>query len=202
MRIRTLFTDLGGVLLTNGWDRACRVRAATEFNLDIEDTDERHHLTFDTYEIGRLSLDEYLHRVVFYRPRDFTPDQFRDFMFAQSRPIPEMIDYVKDLKARHGLQVVAISNEGRELAQYRVDTFNLKEFIDAFFISGFLHTRKPDVSIFQTALDATQASVGESVYMDDRQLFVEVAGSLGLNALWHTDLATTQAALADLGLSE
>ena len=199
--IKTLFTDLGGVLLTNGWDRAGRARAAEKFGLDAEDCDERHHLTFDTYEIGKLSLEQYLNRVVFNIRRDFTMEEFQQFMFSQSKPMGDMIDMVKHLKAKHGLRVVAISNEGAELAQYRIDTFKLGEFIDAFFISGFLNTRKPDESIFNTALEAMQAKVGESVYMDDRKLFVEVASSLGLKAIHHTHTETTRQALCDLGLS-
>lgn len=199
--IKTLFTDLGGVLLTNGWDRAGRARAADRFGLDAEDCDERHHLTFDTYEIGKLSLEQYLNRVVFNVRRDFTMDEFQQFMFSQSKPLDDMIDMVKHLKAKHDLRVVAISNEGAELAQHRIDTFKLGEFIDAFFISGFLNTRKPDESIFNTALEAMQAKVEESVYMDDRQLFVEVASSLGLKAVHHTDIETTRQALCDFGLS-
>ncbi len=198
--IKTLFTDLGGVILTNGWDRAARVRAAEKFDLDAEDCDERHHLTFDTYEIGKISLEQYLNRVVFNVRREFTKEEFVGFMFEQSKPLPEMIDMVRQMKAWHGLQVVAISNEGAELAQYRIDTFHLREFIDAFFISGFLNTRKPDESIFKTALEAMQASVEESVYIDDRKLFVEVAASLGLHAIHHTSVDETRSALCELGL--
>ena len=186
--LSTLFTDLGGVLLSNGWDRAGRKAAAVHFNLDPEDLDERHHLTFDTYEIGRLSLDEYLNRTVFCRPRNFSREDFRSFMFAQSKPIPEMIEMVKELKAKHGFRVVAISNEGRELAQHRIDAFQLREFIDAFFVSGFLHMRKPDAGIFQFAIDASQTPLQRSIYMDDRELFVEVASGLGLPAFRHVDV--------------
>ena len=187
-------------MLTNGWDRAGRARAAEKFGLDAEDCDERHHLTFDTYEIGKLTLEQYLNRVVFNVRRDFTMGEFQSFMFQQSQPLPGMIEMVKLLKLRHNLKVIAVSNEGAELAQYRIDTFQLKDFIDAFFISGFLNTRKPDESIFMTALRATQATPEESAYIDDRKLFVEVAASLGLNAIHHTSLETTCQALRELGL--
>src|SRR5689334_24877355 len=113
--ITTLFLDIGGVLLTNGWDHNSRKRAAETFGLDYEEMNERHHLTFDTYEEGKLSLDEYLDRVVFYRERPFTRESFRDFMFGQSRPLPEMIDLVCRLKSLYRLKVAAVSNEGREL---------------------------------------------------------------------------------------
>lgn len=190
--LTTLFTDLGGVLLTNGWDRAGRRAAALHFGLDPEDMDERHHLTFDTYELGRLSLDEYMSRTVFCQPRNFSREDFRSFMFAQSKPIPEMLEMVKELKAKHGFRVVAISNEGRELAQHRIDAFQLRSFIDAFFVSGFLHMRKPDAGIFQFALDAVQTPLQRSIYMDDRMLFVEVASGLGMNAFQHVDVAKTR----------
>ncbi len=91
--ITTLFLDLGGVLLTNGWDRAARQRAAERFHLDYDETNERHHLTFDTFEEGKLTLDEYLDRVVFYQPRDFSRGTFVEFMYAQSQPYQDMIDW-------------------------------------------------------------------------------------------------------------
>src|SRR5689334_3321256 len=113
--ITTLFLDIGGVLLTNGWGRDSRARAADKFGLDYDEMNERHHLTFDTYEEGKLSLDEYLNRVVFYKERSFSREEFKDFMYAQSQPFPEMIGLMRALKTQHGLHVAAVSNEGREL---------------------------------------------------------------------------------------
>src|SRR5512146_247409 len=123
--ITTLFLDIGGVLLTNGWDRAIRTRASEKFGLDYKEMDERHHLTFDTYEEGKLSLDEYLNRVVFYQARPFSREEFKAFMYAQSRPFPKMIEWVRGLKSQYSLQVAAVSNEGRELTVYRVQQFKL-----------------------------------------------------------------------------
>src|SRR6266702_2440075 len=131
-KITTLFLDVGGVMLTNGWDRKARHRAAEKFNLNCDEMDERHHLTFDTYEEGKLSLDEYLNRVVVYEPRPFSRDEFKEFMFAQSRPYPVMIDFVCRIKERHGLKVVVVSNEGRELTEHRVQAFKLGKFVDCF----------------------------------------------------------------------
>ncbi|MBS1718079.1 MAG: HAD hydrolase-like protein [Armatimonadetes bacterium] len=198
--VTTVFTDLGGVLLTNGWDRTARRRAAEQFSLDYEDMDERHHLTFDTYEIGRLSLDEYLNRVVFNKPRGFSREDFRAFMFAQSQPIHEMLELMRQVKQHNSVRIVAISNEGRELAQHRIDAFRLRDFIDAFFVSGFLHMRKPDRYIFLTALDAIQAPLQDSIYLDDRLLFVEIATSLGMNAFQHVKYEETRDRLLSLGL--
>lgn len=199
--IRTLFTDIGGVLLTNGWDRAMRMKACEHFNLDASEVDERHHLTFDTYEIGKLSLDEYLKRTIFYEPRQFTTEDFRHFMFEQSQPLQGMAEFVRALKAKHSLKVVAISNEGRELAHHRIHKFKMGEYIDAFVVSGFVYTRKPDESIFRLALDIVQATTGDSIYMDDRLLFVEVASSIGFQGIHHTSLESTTAAFAEHGLS-
>src|ERR1051326_4311838 len=112
--ITTLFLDIGGVLLTNGWDCGMRRRAAEVFDLDYAEMDERHHLTFDTYEEGKLCLDEYLNRVVFHRVRPFSRQEFMGFVFAQSRPYPRMIDLVRGLKARHKLKVAVVSNRSEE----------------------------------------------------------------------------------------
>lgn len=198
--ITTLFIDIGGVLLTNGWDRMARRLAGVTFGLDYEEMDERHHLTFDTYEEGKLSLDEYLDRVVFYQERSFTRDQFRTFMFAQSRPIPEMIELVCRLKSQYRLKIAAVSNEGRELNSHRIGEFKLGTFIDFFVSSCFVHFRKPDADIFRIALDIAQVEPAQVVYIEDRPMFVEVARGLGIRGIVHADHDATRWVLAGLGL--
>jgi len=201
MKITTLFLDIGGVLLTNGWDRTARRLAGETFGLDYEEMDERHHLTFDTYEEGKLSLDEYLDRIVFYEERPFTRDSFRSFMFAQSRAFPEMIELVSGLKARHGLKVAAVSNEGRELNEYRIRTFGLDGFIDFFISSSFVHYRKPDADMYRIALDIAQVAPEQVMYIDDRPMFVDVARNLGIQGMHHTAYEQTRAQLASVGLT-
>jgi putative hydrolase of the HAD superfamily len=199
--VTTLFVDIGGVLLTNGWDRGMRVQAAKQFGLDYEEMDERHHLTFDTYEEGKLSLDEYLKRVVFYQERPFSRDDFKTFMLAQSQPLPEMIELMRALKTRHGLQIAAVSNEGRELTVYRVQQFKLGTFIDFFISSCFVHYRKPDADLYHIALDIAQVSPEQVIYIDDRAMFVEVAQGLGIRGIVHHDETSTRKTLAGFGLS-
>ncbi len=201
VRVTTLFLDIGGVLLTNGWDHNARRRAAKTFELDYMEMDERHHLTFDTYEEGKLTLDEYLDRVVFFEERLFSRDEFRSFMFAQSQPYPEMIELVRILKARYNLKIAAVSNEGRELTIYRIREFDLGSFMDLFVSSCFVHYRKPDADIYRIALDIAQVSPEQVVYLEDRAMFVSVAQGLGIRGILHTGYESTRAALAALGLS-
>jgi putative hydrolase of the HAD superfamily len=196
-----LFLDIGGVLLTNGWDRAARKCAAETFNLDLDEMNDRHHLTFDTYEVGKLSLDVYLNRVVFYEERPFSREDFRSFMFAQSRPFPLMIDLISSIKKQHGLRLAAVSNEGRELTVHRIKSFGLAEVIDFFVSSCFVHYRKPDEDIYRIALDMSQAKPDQVVYIDDRALFVEVAEGLGIRGIRHTGYESTKKELKAAGLS-
>jgi putative hydrolase of the HAD superfamily len=198
--IKTLFLDIGGVLLTNGWDHLARRRAAAKFKLELADLEDRHHLTFDTYEEGKLTLQEYLDRVVFYRKRPFTRDQFRRFMFAQSKPYPEMIALAKQLKARHGLKIAVVSNEARELNAYRIRKFKLDGFVDFFISSCFVHVRKPDADIFRLALDIAQAPAPEVLYIENTPMFVQIAEGLGIRSILHTDYKSTARKLALLGL--
>jgi putative hydrolase of the HAD superfamily len=199
--ITTLFLDIGGVLLTNGWDRTIRKSAAEKFGLDYEEMDERHHLTFDTYEEGKLSLDGYLNRVVFYKERSFSRDEFKAFMYSQSQPFPEMIELMRGLKTQYGLEVAAVSNEGRELTVYRVQQFKLGTFVDFFVSSCFVHFRKPDEDMFRIALDIAQVSPQQVIYIDDRPMFVEVAQSLEIRGIIHKDYQTTRKALEAIGLA-
>jgi len=198
--ISCLFLDIGGVLLTDGWDHHARERAAANFKLELADMEDRHHLTFDTYEVGKVTLEEYLGRVVFYKKRRFTRAQFRGFMFAQSKPYPQMIALARKLKAKYGLKIVVVSNEARELNCHRIRKFKLAGFVDAFISSCFVHVRKPDADIFRLALDVAQAPARQVVYIEDTPMFVQIAEGLGIQSILHTDYKSTCAKLASFGL--
>jgi putative hydrolase of the HAD superfamily len=204
MNITTLFLDVGNVLLTNGWDRGMRRAAAEKFSLDYDDMNERHHLTFDTYEEGKLSLDEYLTRLVFYEDRPFTREDFKSFMFAQSQQQPEMAmtaELIQRLKAKYGLKVATVSNEGLELTHYRIKKFNLGAYVDFFIASCFVHYRKPDTDLYLLALNCAQVQPEQVAYLDDRAMFVEVARGLGIHGIHHTGYQSTRAALECFGLT-
>jgi putative hydrolase of the HAD superfamily len=198
--ITCLFLDIGGVLLSDGWDHHARKRAATHFKLNLAEMEDRHHLTFDTYEEGKLTLEEYLERVVFYRKRPFTRAQFRRFMFAPSKPYPQMIELVRALKAEYGLRIAVVSNEARELNAYRIRKFKLAGFVDSFISSSFVHVRKPDADIFRLALDIAQAPARQVVYIENTPMFVQIAEGLGIQSILHTDYRSTCARLASFGL--
>ena len=198
--VKALFLDVGGVMLTNGWDGKARQASAKQFGLNIDELNDRHHLTFDTYESGKLSLDEYLHRSVFYQERSFSVADFRKFMFDQSVVLPGMIELVKALRAKYDLRIAVVNNEGRELNEYRIGKFGLNTFVDFFVSSCFVHFRKPDADIWKVALDIAQVPREEVVYIDDRQLFVQVAEGLGIPSIWHRGVESTREILAGMGL--
>jgi putative hydrolase of the HAD superfamily len=162
--------------------------------------DERHHLTFGTYEEGKLSLYEYLYQVVFYKERPFTRNDFTTFMFEESRPYTEMIDFIRELKARYNLKIATISNEGRELTIHRINRFELDKFVDIFISSCFVHYRKPDVDIYRMALDISRVPPTKVVYIDDRAMFVEVAQTLDIHGIHHNGYESTRTALEAFGL--
>jgi len=198
--ITALFVDIGGVLLTDGWSHESRKLAAMTFDLNSEELESRHNQAFDTYELDKLTLEEYLSRVVFYQKRSFTRAQFRKFMFAQSKPYPKMIELVRRLKARYGLKIVVVSNEARELNSHRIRKFKLDGFVDFFISSCFVHLRKPDADIFRVALDISQIPANQVVYIENLPMFVQVAEGMGIRGICHTDYKSTCAKLASFGL--
>lgn len=198
--VTTLFLDIGGVMLTNGWGHESRRLAAEAFNLNLSEMEDRHHLTFVTYEEGKLTRKEYLDLVVFYQKRTFTPDQFQKFMFAQSTPYKEMIEFIRKLKAQNQLKIAVVNNEARELNEYRIKKFHLNQFVDFFISSCFVHFRKPDADIFRMALDIAQVPAEYVVYIEDVQMFVDVARDLGIRSIHHKDYLSTSAELASMGL--
>ncbi|MFN8610172.1 MAG: HAD-IA family hydrolase [Vulcanimicrobiota bacterium] len=201
--IEALFLDVGGVLGSNGWGRDSRQLACQQFGLEEAEVDERHRMTFDAYEIGKLTLAEYLQRTVFYKPRNFSQTEFVDFMISRSQPYNDMIDFVKAIKRKYALKISVVSNEGRELTLHRVEHFGLKEFVDSFIFSCFAHYRKPDPDIFSLALNVSLHSPERILYVDDRSLFVEVAQSMGMQGCLHDrkNLEATRQVFAQHGLT-
>ena len=198
--IKALFVDIGGVFLTNGWDHDARAASALKFNLNLTEMEARHRMSFDTYEAGKMGIDEYLDHLVFYQPRSFSKQAFTRFIHAQTKAYPEMIDLVTRLKAKYQLKIGVVSNEGRELNAYRLKKFNLTSFVDFFVSSSFVHLRKPDAEIFRLALDLIQVPPGQIAYLEDRPMFVEVAERFGIHGVLHCDIRSTRKRLAELGL--
>ena len=197
-KIKVLFTDLGGVLLTNGWGFQSREKAIQLFSLEGKDFESRHQMIFPDYEVGKISLDTYLDYAVFFTARAFTKEAFIDFMFSQSKAHEEALEMVKELKKKQGFKVVVISNEGKELTDYRIKKFNLSSFVDYFIVSCFIGIRKPDRNIYRIALDMVQVSPEETAYIEDRVVFVEIAKEFGIQAILHRDVKTTHSILEKL----
>ena len=199
--ITCVFVDVGGVLLTNGWDHHARRRAVEKFKLDWAEMEERHRLVFEIHEEGKLTFEEYLSLVVFYEKRTFTRAQFRRFMCEQSKPFPDMLATMVQLKAQ-GLKIAVVSNESLELNAYRIRTFDLAKFVDSFISSCFVHLRKPDANIFRLALDIAQTPAHRVLYIENTPMFVQIAEGLGIGSILHTDCESTGAQLVSLGLRE
>jgi putative hydrolase of the HAD superfamily len=197
---KIIFLDIGGVLLSNGWGHESRQAAAKKFGFDYEEMNALHEFIFNVYEIGSISLDEYLDTTVFYKERNFTKAEFKAFMFAQSHELPGMLQWLIDWKRKNAkyFRIISINNEGRELNQYRIQTFGLRECFDAFVSSCEVGMRKPDPGIFSLAMGIAQADPEECIYFDDRPILVEAAKKLGIEGYHHQDFSNTKNMLEQL----
>jgi putative hydrolase of the HAD superfamily len=199
-RFRVLYSDIGGVLGTNGWDSAIRHDACLKFDLSLDEIDKRHQLMFDSFERGFLKFEEYLRWVFFGVPRAFSLETLRDFALSASVPWPENIALLHRVKTANNLKFGLISNEGQGITEYRVNTFGLREIADFMVVSHCVHMRKPDRQIWQLALDLAQVTPDQCVYVDDREMFVDVAAAMGFTAFQHVDLNSTREKFERLGL--
>ncbi len=198
--ITTLFWDIGGIILTNGWDRGSRKEAADTFHLDMEEFQDRHDLSFPAFDSGQISLNEYLDRTLFYRPRSFTREEFTAFMFAQSKEYPET-RAILDKVARSGKYFVgAINNEPLELNQYRIEAFDLRRDFLVFFSSCYLRSRKPEETIFRVALEVTQRRPEQCLFIDDRPLNLESPRRLGMNTIHYQNPDQLRSELGKYGV--
>jgi putative hydrolase of the HAD superfamily len=197
--IRVLFWDVGGVLLSNAWDHEERDLALTHFQIDRTEFDARHKELVPAFEEGRLSLDDYLERSVFYQPRTFTREDFKRFMFSLSKPKTGVLEIARELSSKYF--TATINNESRELNQYRIETFGLADFSELFVSSCFVGIRKPDERIYRMALDLVQYAAEECCFIDDRPGNIEVALKVGMKAVQMKDPAQLRRALQGLGVA-
>ena len=195
MSITHVFFDIGGVLGTNGWDREQRQRAVERFDLDAE-FETRHEELGGDWEIGRLTLDEYLQSAVFFTPRPFTPDEFTRFMFEQSVAFPDTIAVALRLAARGDGLLTTLNNESSELNLHRIVTFGLRDIFSVFFSSCWLGVRKPSRTIFDRALNIAQVPAEDVLFVDDREQNLVPARALGFETHHYTSADALERELA------
>jgi putative hydrolase of the HAD superfamily len=200
--LKILFFDIGGILLTNGWGHESRKEAAEKFKLDYEEVTALHNFIFNIYEIGKITLDQYLDTVIFNRPRDFVRGDFKEFMYSQSKELPDMLAWLKKWKPSCGFRIISINNEGKELNDYRIQKFKLHGCFDAFISSCEVKMRKPDPGIFQLAMGIAQATPKQCVYFDDRIMFADMAKNLGIRSFQHTSFESTRQILENLKIEK
>jgi putative hydrolase of the HAD superfamily len=199
--IRALFWDIGGVLLSNAWDHTERAEALEHFHIDPTEFQSRHELLVSSFERGKITLDEYLDRTIFFRDRAFSRDTFRDYMFSLSQPFPNVLQFARSLADSHKFFMGTINNESRELNCYRMDQFELRKIFRVFFSSCFVGLRKPEAGIYQLALETTQIPADQCCFIDDRPLNLEYAAKIGMHAIQMRGLDDLQKELGDLGVS-
>jgi putative hydrolase of the HAD superfamily len=199
-KITTLFWDIGGVILTNGWDGGSRKEAAKVFHLDAEEFHDRHDLSFPAFDCGQITLQDYLDRTLFYRQRSFTREEFTAFMFAQSKEYPEARAILDKVASSGKYFVGAINNEPLELNQYRIDTFDLRRNFLVFFSSCYVRSRKPEEMIFRVALEVTQRPPEQCLFIDDRPLNLDSPRRLGMNAIHYQNAEQLRSELGNYGI--
>jgi putative hydrolase of the HAD superfamily len=197
-KIHALFWDVGGVLLTNAWDHEERDQAVGHFLLSKPGFEERHKELVPQFEEGKVSLDNYLERTVFYQPRTFSREQFKQFMFSLSRPRTPVLEFARVLARRYPM--ATINNESRELNQYRIHRFELINCFSLFVSSCYVGLRKPDERIYRLATDLTQGVPDECCFIDDRPENIEAAAKAGFRTVLMKDVEQLQRDLAALGV--
>ena len=199
-QISAIFWDVGGVLLTNAWDRSQREAALEHFKLDEEEFADRHELVASSFERGKIGIDEYLDRTVFYRARPFSKEEFKNYMLALSQPNDEVLSLAKALAGSGKYLMGTINNESRELNLYRIEKFGLRSIFSLFISSCFVGFRKPERDIYRLALETTQKPPEECCFIDDRALNLEVAKRMGMHTIEMDNAGQLRSELQELGV--
>jgi putative hydrolase of the HAD superfamily len=199
--ITTLFFDLGGVCLSNGWDREQRRAVTEKYGFDYDTFDRRHRQVVDALERGQLTLAEYLQWTIFYEPRPFTIDDISTEIMQLSTPFSETLALVQAVRQTGKYLLATLNNESRELNEFRIERFGLCDLFSAFFTSCYLGLIKPQPDAYRRALQITQRRPAECVFVDDRPMNVEVAAILGMHPIQFTSAAQLEVELRAVGVA-
>jgi putative hydrolase of the HAD superfamily len=176
--------DVGGVLLTNGWDHGERAAAMEHFHLDGAAFETKHATCNDAWERDAISLEAYLNTTVFYEPRSFSQDDFFAFMLTQSQGLADgALGILAELAASDKCLLGALNNEARETNEYRFKQFGLLEHFKVSLSSCYLGLRKPDLAIYRRGLDIVGRPAERVLFIDDRPENVASAISAGMKGI-------------------
>ena len=179
--------DIGGVLLTNGWDHHERSVVIEQFKLDRSALESRHAKASEAWERGELSLNEYLDAVVFYEPRAFSREKFFAAMCGQSKKLPDSaLCILEELAASDKCSIGSLNNEARETHEFRVTTFGLRNLLEYTFTSCYMGIRKPDPAIYLRTLGILGHEPDRSLFIDDRLENIAAAAAVGMKAIHFT----------------
>ena len=193
--------DVGGVLLTNGWDTRERAAAVRNFQLDAADFEARHAAIYEAWERGEISGKAYLNEVVFYEPRDFSRGEFFAFLLAQSQPIPDgALPILEELSTSNRYLLGALNNEAREPNAHRFSRFGLRQYFKVAFSSCYVGLRKPEPAMYRRAIDILGCPPQRILFIDDREENVAGAAAAGIRAVRFTGAAALRADLKSLNV--
>jgi putative hydrolase of the HAD superfamily len=198
--ITTIFFDIGGVCLSNGWDHEQRQALAQLLGFDYPSFDSRHRQVIDSLERGQLTLEEYLRWTLFYEPRPFSMQQVIDAIQQLSTPFDETLAIVQALRDSGKYLLATINNESRELNEYRIERFGLRDLFSAFFSSCYLGLLKPQPEHYRRAMQITQCPPEQCLFVDDRPMNIEVARILGMQPIQFISAAQLESELRAAGV--
>jgi putative hydrolase of the HAD superfamily len=193
--------DVGGVLLTNGWDHRERSVVLDEFGLDHAEFETRHPGPYDAWERDAIPVNAYLDATVFYRSRKFTREDFFAAICAQSKELPDgALDILRELSASDRWALGALNNEARETNEYRFEKFGLHAYFEFAFSSCYLGLRKPEPAIYARALEMLAKPADRVLFIDDREENVDGARNAGMKAIRFEGAEALRGALSELGV--
>ncbi len=198
--------DVGGVLLTNGWDHGERAAAAAKFGLDAQALEARNAEVMDAWDRGAIALHQYLQATVFYEPRAFSEDEFFAFMLAQSRPLPNgALAILAELAASNPCasnvcMLGALNNEARETNEYRFSHFGLRRYFKVAFSSCYMGLRKPEPAMYQRTLNILGNKPERVLFIDDRAENVAGGSAAGMKAIQFTGADALRMEFSSLGV--
>ncbi len=183
-QFEVILFDVGGVLLTNGWDHIERAAVLDQFQLDRAAFEARHPEPYDALERDTITMRDYLDATIFYEPRPFTPDDFIEVMKVQSRPIPSnALGVLGEVSASDSWLVGLLNNESRLLHEYRMEKYGIEDHLDIQLSSCYLGLRKPDADIYRRAIDILGRPADRVLFIDDRANNTEAARTAGIHAI-------------------
>jgi putative hydrolase of the HAD superfamily len=206
--LRAVISDFGGVLTSPLSDAFLAVQDGLDIPLEAYGTamaaaaaESGGEIPLFALERGQLTEAEFLAQLerglAGVLGREVSLQGFGEQLLGAMHPNEQLFDYYRGLRDR-GVRMAMLTNNVREWEPLWRSMLPVDDVFELVVDSAFVGMRKPEPEIYALTLERLGLPAEACAFVDDLEINVDAARSLGMAGIVHRDTAATVTKLDEL----